>query len=204
MSSRRPRRLLSGPVMVAALATIVGSTMPVPDGAIGTVWAEPLGLPGACSAAWMGEPVEPPAYYAIELVSTRRVPGARDASGVGNGSFARSPVGVAIAPTGEYIYNVDVQLRGLNAQPRGVYTAWLTTASLDQVRRLGALDAGAAIRGQTTWNKFLVVVTLEPDDEARPRWSGPIVARGMSRSGRMHTMAGHGPFQLEPCTTYGY
>jgi hypothetical protein len=28
--------------------------------------------------------------------------------------------------------------------------------------------------------------------------------RGMSRSGMMHTMAGHGPFQQENCARYGY
>jgi hypothetical protein len=28
--------------------------------------------------------------------------------------------------------------------------------------------------------------------------------RGMSRSGRMHTLAGHGPFEAEPCAKYGF
>ena len=201
MGCPRPPCLVAGPLLVTALVMSLGSTMLLP----GEGWTRPLVVaPGVCSARWLGEPAAPPAYYAIELVSTRRVPGARSASGVGNVSFARSPFGIAVGSTGEYIYDVDLQLQGLNTQPTGVYIAWLTTASLDQVKRLGRLDAGGAIGGQTTWNKFLVVVTLEPDDEARPRWSGPIVARGMSRSGRMHTMAGHGPFQLEPCTTYGY
>ena len=201
MGSPHPRHLVAGPLLAMALATILGSTMLLSDAG----WARTLVVaPGVCSVRWLGEPAAPPTYYAIELVSTRRVPGARGASGVGNVSFARSPFGIAVAPTGEYIYNVDLQVQGLNAQSRGVYIAWLTTAALDQVKRLGRLDAAGAIRGQTTWNKFLVLVTLEPDDEARPRWSGPIVTRGMSRSGRMHTMAGHGPFQLQPCTTYGY
>ena len=35
-------------------------------------------------------------------------------------------------------------------------------------------------------------------------WTGPIVIRGMSRSGMMHTMAGHGPFEEENCAAYGY
>ena len=55
------------------------------------------------------------------------------------------------------------------------------------------------------WNKYLVIITLEPtDDPQSPRWQGPVVLRGMSRSGLMHTMAGHGPFQQEPCATFGY
>ncbi|HZD06335.1 MAG TPA: hypothetical protein VE173_15600, partial [Longimicrobiales bacterium] len=60
-------------------------------------------------------------------------------------------------------------------------------------------------RGRSSWNKFLVVVTLEPTDGSdASTWSGPIVLRGMSRSGAMHTMAGHGPFQQEKCAAYGY
>ena len=204
MVSRHRRHLVAESLLAAALFSTLGLTVLPPGGAIGAAWAEAFAVTAACDMGWMVTPTSPPAYYAIELVSTRRVPGARNASGVGDVSFARSPFGIAVTPTGEYIYNVDLQVQGLNAQSRGVYTAWLTTSALDQVKRLGGLDVGGAIRGQTTWNKFLVVITLEPDEEARQRWSGPIVARGMSRSGRMHTMAGHGPFQLEPCTTYGY
>ena len=55
------------------------------------------------------------------------------------------------------------------------------------------------------WNQFLVVVSLEPSaDQIGARWSGPIVMRGLSRSGFMHTMAGHGPFEEENCAAYGY
>jgi len=35
-------------------------------------------------------------------------------------------------------------------------------------------------------------------------WTGPVVMRGMSRSGLMHTMAGHGAFEQENCAAYGY
>ncbi len=209
MTARRPRGAMSRRLLVPALPAValvatLAAMMPLPGATDGIASASPLAVPGTCSAGWMASATEPPAYYAIELVPTRRVPGARDATGVGNVSFARSPFGIAVAPTGEYVYDVALQLQRLSSTPRGVYTAWITTAALDQIKRLGPLDVSGAIRGQTTWNKFLVVVTLEPDDEPRPRWSGPIVTRGMSRSGRMHTMAGHGPFQLEPCTTYGY
>ena len=51
----------------------------------------------------------------------------------------------------------------------------------------------------------IVVITLEAaDDPAATRWSGPIVFRGMSRSGMMHTMVGHGALQQENCAAYGY
>ena len=55
------------------------------------------------------------------------------------------------------------------------------------------------------WNKFLVFVTLEPAEATgEARWQGPVVMRGLSRSGLMHTMAGHGPYEQEPCAVYGY
>ena len=53
--------------------------------------------------------------------------------------------------------------------------------------------------------EILVVITLEAgDDPSAQRWSGPIAFRGMSRSGLMHTMAGHGALQQENCAAYGY
>ena len=60
------------------------------------------------------------------------------------------------------------------------------------------------VTGQVAWNKFLGVITREPADATPETWQGPIIMRGMSRSGRMHTMAGHGPFEAEPCAKYGY
>ena len=82
---------------------------------------------------------------------------------------------------------------------------WVTTPSLDRVEFLGTLDGDHRLSGRVRWNKFLVVVSLEPDPESLgPRWSGPIVLRGVSRSGMMHTLAGHGPFEQENCVTFGY
>ena len=84
---------------------------------------------------------------------------------------------------------------------------WITTPNLDKIKRLGVLsdEKVSQVSGQVDWNKFLVVVTLEPsvaDDDRM--WVGPIIMRGISRSGLMHTMAGHGPFEREPCQKYGY
>ena len=67
------------------------------------------------------------------------------------------------------------------------------------------LDQNDSVRGRVAWNKYLVVLTLEPtDDPGATKWSGPIVSRGMSRSGMMHTLAGHGPYENEPCAKYGF
>ena len=166
--------------------------------------AGPVGLgtsvgPVAC----VGDP-DPPPYYAIDLVTTRRVPGSTRATGVADVTFKSSPFGVALSPTGEYVYTLSIAIDDLAPAPTGAYVVWVTTPDLSQVVKLGALDDTHRIGGEAAWNKFLVVVSLEDAPDAVARWSGPIVLRGMSRSGRMHTMAGHGPFDSEPCATYGY
>ncbi len=148
---------------------------------------------------------DPPAYYKIELVPTGRIPGTRQADGVGHVSFAPSPFGIALAPDGSYVYDLSIAIDRLRPAPQGVYVAWVSTPNLDQVKRLGVLGDDGRIRGRVDWNKFLVIITNEPSAEALgDGWQGPVVLRGLSRSGLMHTMAGHGPFQQEPCATYGY
>ncbi len=148
---------------------------------------------------------DPPEYYKIDLIATKRVPAARRAVGVGAVTFAASPFGIAVSPKGHYIYNLTISIDNLKPPPEGVYVAWISTPNLDQIKRLGALDDQSKINGQVTWNKYLVIITLEPSDDAQSkRWQGPVVLRGMSRSGMLHTMAGHGPFQQEPCATFGY
>lgn len=148
---------------------------------------------------------DPPVYYAIDLVTTRKVPGARLATGTGNVTFARSPFGVALTPEGEYAYNLAISMEKVRLREGQVLDAWITTPNLDQITYIGRLDGSLATSGQVSWNKFLVVITLENADSVPgARWTGPIVARGMSRSGLMHTMAGHGPFETEPCSVYGY
>lgn len=155
----------------------------------------------ACSAA-ATSPGAP--YYAIELVPTGRVPGTRQAKGSARMAFARSPFGLAVNSDGHYAYDLHVEFSGLSWRG-GDYVVWVATADLSEVRAAGRLDDSRALAASVDWNKFLVVVTLEA--EAAPLgaiWEGPIVFRGMSRSGRMHTMAGHGPFQAEACAKYGY
>ena len=148
---------------------------------------------------------DPPPYYAIELVTTKRVPGARMATGTADVLFAHSPFGLALTPEGEYVYDLKIRVDKLAPARKGAYVAWVTTPNLDQRVRLGALDESHTVSGRVAWNKFLVVVTLEEDEaEGQASWQGPVVVRGMSRSGLMHTQAGHGPFESEPCAVYGY
>jgi hypothetical protein len=171
-----------------------------------TAWTSPSG-PGVSSSVCLvptADP-DPPVYYQIDLVTTKKVPGARLAKGTTDVTYAPSPFGVAISPTGTYVYNLDIAVNNLRAAQNGVYAVWVTTPDLKNIRYLGNLDDDNRLKGRVDWNKFLVVISLEPNlAELGDRWSGPIVLRGMSRSGFMHTMAGHGPFETEPCAVYGY
>lgn len=163
-----------------------------------------LAAPPVETASSCSDP-EPPDYYAFPLVTTKNVPGTALARGTGSVTFAPSPFAVAVAPDGSYHYRVRVSVERLKAPTRGVYVGWVATSELDTVERLGVLDPVAGVEGEVAWNKFLVIVTLEPaDDPDQERWSGPVVMRGMSRSGMMHTMAGHGPFQQENCAAWGF
>ncbi|MEE2635614.1 MAG: hypothetical protein VYE68_00075 [Acidobacteriota bacterium] len=146
-----------------------------------------------------------PPYHAIDMVKTGRVPGTGRSKGVGHASFARSPFGIAVRPDGTYVYDLKVTFERLKAPKKGYYTLWITTPEIDQVTRLGVLDEHSSVSGRVDWNKYLVVLTLEPENKPEaPIWSGPIVSRGVSRSGLMHTLAGHGPYENEPCARYGF
>lgn len=144
-----------------------------------------------------------PDYYRIELVPTRRVRAAANATGHADVLFDESPFGVAVSATGYYKYDVEIHTDGLPRIDGNEYIVWITPPTLDNIRRIGPLVDG---RLETTVveNKYLIVVTLEPEGMIDDSWTGPIVMRGISRSGLMHTMAGHGPFDGEPCAQFGY
>ncbi len=147
-----------------------------------------------------------PEYYAVELVGTKNIPGMGLAVGRADVSVsASSPFSVSVTADGSYQYDIHVFLERMRPPRGGVLVAWVTTSDLDHVQRLGTLDENFRVAGTASWNKFLVVITLEAvDDPVAKRWSGPVAFRGMSRSGMMHTMAGHGPFEQENCAAYGY
>lgn len=148
--------------------------------------------------------VAAPEFYVIELVTTRRIPGSGAATGRVDVTFTPSPFGISLTENGDYLRDVEINVSNLRPSDQGVFVVWLTTPQLDRIERVGVLGDGP-LRGQVRWNKFLVVISLEQDDaSSAPRWAGPIVLRGMSRSGAMHTSAGHGPFETENCASYGF
>lgn len=228
---------LASPVQGAVGPSIGGAGSPAGEAAgaavltatasAGAPWmavASPEGVSGPdiplCRAG------DDPDYYRIPLASTRLVAGTGQTTGEAGLVFpAASPFGIAVTEDGSYDYRVRFRVERLPARSRGVFVAWVTTPEIDRVRRIGPLEGGQA-EGPVEWNKFLVVVTLEPEGSATaapvvadategmdapggvagsaPPWTGPVVLRGMSRSGRMHTMAGHGPFEQERCAKYGF
>ena len=168
-----------------------------------SLWSGGFGYRGvSCSAAAI--PDVPDAYYGVDLVPTRRVPGTGNAVGLGKVSFAPSPYGVSVTGTGEYVHDIELSIDRLKPPANGVLTAWIASSDLTRVERIGVFDESLRASGRVSWNRFLVVVTLEPSSEPADGWTGPVVLRGMSRSGMMHTMAGHGPFEKEPCAKYGF
>jgi len=147
-----------------------------------------------------------PPYYSVDLVTTRNVPGTGLATGTVEVSVAASsPFSVAVGADGSYVYDLSFSLQRMRAPRQGHLVAWVTTPEIDRVERIGLLNENLQASGSVSWNKFIVVVTLESeDDPSATRWAGPIVFRGLSRSGMMHTMVGHGALQQENCAKYGY
>lgn len=149
---------------------------------------------------------EGPPYYSFELVTTKNIPGTGLATGTVEASVsADSPFSIQLSPDGSYTYDLHVSLDRMRAPRQGRLVAWVTTAEIDHIERMGALDEHLQTSGRVDWNKYIVVITLEPsDDPDQDIWTGPIVMRGMSRSGMMHTMVGHGALQEENCAAFGY
>lgn len=176
--------------MVPTLLAVFALASPTP------VWDSG---PGSCTP-------EGPPYYALELVTTRNIPGTGIARAIADVSLPdASPFSVALTNDGSYAYAVSVSLERMKAPPQGRLVAWVTTREIDRVERIGALDDSFRAFGSVSWNKFIVLITLESsDDSDQEMWAGPVVFRGMSRSGMMHTMLGHGALVQENCAAYGY
>lgn len=183
-----------------ALAVIIASLVPALSASAPTD-APP---PSRGAAAADGARAVPPSACAAPAdphrVTLRPTRYARDAEGVMELTFDRSPYGVAVSPDGRYVYRVRVRVSGLPRRPGASWVAWAATTELDEVKRLGELDADGTVSGRVDWNKFLVAVTAEPSPDGE-RWTGPIALTGSSPSSLMHTMAGHGIFAAHtgPC-----
>jgi len=111
---------------------------------------------------------------------------------------ARSPFGVATTRDGQFVFAVEVEVPSLPPPSafgpnHVVYVAWIASAQLDRIERIGVLTPGTPLRGRVAIPKFMVVITAEPN-AGGDKWTGPIVMRGTSPSSYLTNFSGHTMF----------
>lgn len=133
--------------------------------------------------------------YDIVLLAGPRAPAAH---GEAHLLFAASPFGVAVTADGHHQYDVRITAQGLRDPATlgsyHAYVAWEVAPDLGEWHRLGAVHNGTTTVGHAEMNKFLLVVTAEPDTNARTH-SGPTVLHGTSPSGWLQTFLTHPLFR---------
>ncbi|MDX1395329.1 MAG: hypothetical protein R3195_13110 [Gemmatimonadota bacterium] len=154
--------------------------------------AEGVAAVGACGAALPPE--------SVRMRPTQQSPGSRGTMIL---TQPASPFGVAVDADGFQTYDVTVEIGQMRRRDGLSYVVWAATPELDQSVRLGTLDDTDSVTGRVAWNKFLVFVSEEASADVET-WAGPILLTGLSPSGRMHTMAGHGPFEDANCSDFIY
>lgn len=197
---------MRGPGAAVACVAILG---PAGAGAVSTTPHGPAGVAdatairpalhgvGVCARS-SGAATGPRAARTPEEVPLRPTRNGGDARGRMALRMSDSPYGVTVSEDGRYVLHVTVEVSGLRRRSGAAYVVWAATPELDRTVRLGTLGEEGRTSGEVSFNKFLVFVSEEesPDVET---WSGPILLTGLSPSGRMHTMAGHGPFEGVDC-----
>jgi len=133
--------------------------------------------------------------YDILLRPGPNVPGARGSARL---LFADSPFGVAVTQDGRHSYDVRITASGLpDPATLGAFrafVAWEVSTDLTEWHRLGTVGNGTTTVGRAEWNKFLLVITAEPDSTP-PGRSGPTVLHGTSPSGWLQRFLSHPLFR---------
>jgi hypothetical protein len=131
-------------------------------------------------------------------MALRPGPAAPAARGEARLRFAPSPFGVAVTADGRHRYDIRVTARDLpdpgSLGPYTVLVAWETPRDLSAWRRLGVIRDGTSLVGTADLNKFLLVITAEPDSLGATR-TGPTVLHGMSPSGWLQAFLTHPLFR---------
>ncbi len=103
------------------------------------------------------------------------------------------PFTVAVTPSGVQRWNLRISTEGLAARRgRAGYVAWAVPPSFVPFARLGVLKAGEVQPVPVAYDRFLVLISDEPDTSTR-EMTGKVVLRGESPSNRMR-----------PADTYQY
>lgn len=131
-------------------------------------------------------------------MALRPGPAAPTARGEATLHFAASPFGVAVTADGRHRYDIRITARDLpdpaTLGPYAVLVAWETPRDLSTWHRLGVVRNGTSLVGTADRNKFLLVITAEPDSLGTTR-TGPTVLHGMSPSGWLQQFLTHPMFR---------
>ncbi len=162
------------------------------------LWMMMVGLTGPFAHAQSGEvstqgvpECQDLSLYCIQLLPTRDFTEAR-----GYVEMARpvSPFGLTVTREGRQRYELMLDIKGLPelGPDDGHWVLWASPLTLDPVLNLGEVGNGHASVGEVSFNKFMLVISLESDLGGEAR-KGPLVLRGRSPSSRMEP---HDMFQL--------
>ncbi len=162
------------------------------------LWMMMVGLTGPLVHAQTGEvsthavpECQDLSLYCMQLLPTRDFAGAR-----GYVEMVRpvSPFGLTVTREGRQRYELLLDIRGLPelGPDDGHWVLWASPLTLDPVLNLGEVGNGHASVGEVSFNKFMLIISLESDLGGEAR-KGPLVLRGRSPSSRMEP---HDMFQL--------
>lgn len=124
-----------------------------------------------------------------DLYCIALLPGAAggNAAGTAQMDWVPGPFTVAVAADGTPRWRLTFTLDSLPPLPRGPapgFVAWGVEPSFSHITRLGVVRAGRTPLGAVAYDRFLVLVSAEPDTTARER-RGPLVLRGESAANRL-------------------
>ncbi len=139
---------------------------------------------GACSPPDPKLPGPSRDLYCIELFPTPQAP---EAAGTVQLDWVPGPYTVSVTRDGTQQFNLRISLRGLPGLPPGPragYVAWAAPPTMSRITRLGPVRGGESTLGPVTMDRFVVLISAEPDTSAVER-RGPLLLRGESAGNRL-------------------
>lgn len=164
--------------------------------------APPGTTPWAGAAPWIGTTPRVGACLVtpevVPLSGTQSAPGSRGSMTL---TQPGSPFEITVDEGGFQTFDIEILVDQMRRRRGAVYVVWAAKPELDEWTQLGTLGEDNRLTARVAWNQFLVFVSEEASADVE-RWQGPIMLTGLSPSGRLHTMAGHGPFEAMNCQLY--
>ncbi len=188
--------------MTAAFAVALGTLVASEARA-----AEPAGSPPPADATpgvatpWTAAPPVGTCLLTPEVVrlsGTQSAPGSRGSMTL---TQPGSPFEITVDEGGFQTFDIEILVDQMRRRRGAVYVVWAAKPELDEWMQLGTLSDENRLEARVAWNQFLIFVSEEASADVE-RWQGPIMLTGLSPSGRLHTMAGHGPFEAMNCQLY--